>query len=99
MITREVLCKIVEEVYGDIGKFLDDVESGCVRRFSIFCTINESVGNGDILILDNETKFYISWYKLSHLGRDIHTNIIGVSFLEDFIKAFKETMDREREEE
>ena len=99
MITREELCGVVKEVYGDIDKFLDDVESGCVRRFSIICTINESVGNGDILILDNETKFYISWYKLSHLGRDIHTNIIGVSFLEDFIKAFKETMDREREEE
>lgn len=99
MITREDLCKVVEEVYGDIDKFLDDVESGCVRRFSIFCTINESVGNGDILILDNETKEYLSWYKLSHLGRDIHTNIGIVSFLEDFIKAFKETMDREREEE
>ena len=99
MLTREDLCKVVTEVYGDIDKFLDDVESGCVRRFSIFCTINESVGNGDILMLDNETKFYISWYKLSHLGRDLHTNIIGYSFLKDFIYAFKEVMDREREEE
>ena len=99
MITRDDLCEVVKDIYGDIDKFLDDVEEDCTGRFSVFCTINESPGNGDILILDNETRQYISWYKLSHLGRDIHTNIIGVSFLEDFIKAFKETMDREREEE
>lgn len=99
MITREDLCKVVKEVYGDIDKFLDDVESGCIRRFSIFCTINESVGNGDILILDTETHQYISWYKLSHLGRDLHTNIPFKIAAYEFIKAFKEVMDKEREEE
>lgn len=99
MLTREDLCKVVKEVYGDIDKFLDDVEEDCIIRFSVFCTINESSGNGDVLILDRETHQYISWYKLSHLGRDLHTNIISYSFLKDFIYAFKEVMDREREEE
>lgn len=99
MLTREDLCKVVKEVYGDIDKFLDDVEEDCIIRFSVFCTINESSGNGDVLILDRETHQYISWYKLSHLGRDLHTNIISYSFLKDFIYTFKEVMDREREEE
>lgn len=99
MLTREDLCKVVKEVYGGIDKFLDDVEEDCIIRFSVFCTINESSGNGDVLILDRETHQYISWYKLSHLGRDLHTNIISYSFLKDFIYAFKEVMDREREEE
>lgn len=97
MITRKDLNKVLDEIYGDIDKFLDDVEEDCIIRFNVFCTINECPGNGDILILDNETKQYISWYKLSHIGRDFHTNIFNINDLESFIKAFKECKDKERE--
>ena len=96
MITREDLCNIVKEVYNDnTDKFLDDVENGCTGRFSVFCTINENSGTGDILILDNETNNFISWYKLTHLGRDIHSNITESSVLKEFIIAFKEFGDLE----
>ena len=97
MITREELCDVIQWAYGNIDKFLDDVEEGCERQFSVFCTINECPGNGDILILDNETKQYISWYKLSHIGRDLHTNIPSKIVAYEFIKAFKEAKDKERE--
>lgn len=99
MLTREDLCKVVKEVYGDIDKFLDDVEEDRIRRFSVFCTINESSGNGNVLILDRETHQYISWYKFSHLGRDLHTNINSEVELFEFISIFKECKDQEREEE
>lgn len=97
MLTREDLNEIVKYIYGDVNKFLDDVEEDCTSRFSVFCTINECPGNGDILILDNETKQYISWYKLSHIGRDLHTNIPFKIAAYEFIKAFKECKDKERE--
>ena len=97
MITREDLCDVAQAIYGDIDKFLDDVEEGYTRQFSVFCTINESPGNGDVLILDNETHQYISWYKLSHIGRDLHTNIPFKIAAYEFIKAFKECKDKEEE--
>lgn len=102
MITREDLCRAVEKFYTfdnffNVDMFFDDVENDCTRRFSVFCTINESSGNGNILILDTETHQYISWYKLTHLGRDLHTNISNINDLESFIKAFKEAKDKERE--
>lgn len=101
MITREDLCRAVEKFYTfdkcfHVDKFFDDVEEDCTRRFNVFCTINESTGNGNILILDTETHQYISWYKLTHLGRDLHSNITNVTDLESFIKAFKECKDKER---
>lgn len=97
MITRDELCKVVKDIYGDVDKFLDDVEEDCIRRFGVFCTINEASGNGDILILDYETHQYISWYKLSHIGRDLHTNVPTITAAYEFIKAFKEAKDKERE--
>lgn len=97
MITRDDLCEVVKDIYGDVDKFLDDVEEDCTSRFSVFCTINESPADGDILILDNKTKQYISWYKLSHVGRDLYTNIPFKIAAYEFIKAFKECKDKERE--
>lgn len=94
-VTREDLNHVVEKIYGRnynitcYAAFLDDVElGGPTKRFSVFCTIGESVGNGDVLILDNETYNFISWYKLSHIGRDLHTNINRIFDLEEFIQAF-----------
>lgn len=99
MITREMLCEIVKDVYGDVDKFLDDVEEDCVYRFNVYCTINESPGNGDILILDNHNLWYVGWYKLSHLGRDLHTNMERYEEVLQFISDFKKCKDQEREEE
>ena len=90
-ITREDLTHAIKNVYGrnDLTAFLDDVEfGGPTKRFSVFCTLGESVGSGDILILDNETNNFISWYKLTHIGRDLHTNINSINDLEEFIQAF-----------
>lgn len=94
-VTRDDLFNIVERVYGRIRMedcydiFLNDVElGGPTKRFSVFCTLGESVGSGDVLILDNETNNFISWYKLTHIGRDLHTNIKGKFDLVNFVQAF-----------
>lgn len=89
MVTREDLCDVVKEIYGDIDKFLTDVESDCMCRFNVFCTINDTPSDSDILILDNNTNCFISWYKLYHLGRDFHTNIESRWDLKSFIEQFK----------
>lgn len=99
MLTREQLCEVVKGIYSDFDKFLDDVEEDCVYSFNVYCSINESPGNGEILILEKETKQYISWYKLSHIGRDLETNIPTYSELVLFITRFKAAKDKEREEE
>lgn len=98
-ITREELCEAVKEVYGDIDKFLDDVKEGCSVRFTVFCTINESPSNSDVLILDTKNEKYIAWYKLSHLGRCIQTNLVFINDLTEFIQNFKESKEKERGDE
>ena len=95
VITREDLCDVVKEVYEDTDKFLNDVEEESIYRFSVFCTINDSPSDGDILILDNDTDRFISWYKLAHVGRDLHTNITSEAELLDFISTFKECKNQE----
>lgn len=98
MITRETLCNVIKEFYNDIDSFLDDVEEDCVYRFGVFCKINESPGNSDVLILDSETQYFVLWYKLSHVGRCLETNIPDETTLKTFIKNFKECKNKEREE-
>lgn len=96
-ITREDFCKAVKEIYESTEKFLDDIENDCVYRFEIFKNIDETLYNGDVLILDHNTNLFVSWYKFTHLGRDLHSNISNINDLESFIKAFKECNDKERE--
>ena len=98
-ITREDFCKAVKEVYESTEKFLDDIENDCIYRFDIFKNIDETLYNGDVLILDHETNKFVSWYKFTHLGRDLHTNIETEKEIKEFIQAFKAANDKEREEE
>lgn len=50
--------------------------------------------DGECYIIDRNTGEYVNWYKFTHIGRDIHTNMT-VEQLDDFIKRFSKVDDHE----
>lgn len=92
MITSHDLRTAIQDIYGNnaYDKFLDNVEDGGpVTKFETLSTINDSQYNAMTYILDVETHEYIGWYKLAHIGRDLHTNIETVENLKRFICDYK----------
>lgn len=89
-ITREDLCITVETVYDKPDGFIFDVEANMANGFEVFCSIHESPEDSDVCILDISNGLFVSWYKLSHLGRDIKSNIPDLKCLRKFIEAFKQ---------
>ena len=89
MITRVELGKVVSDAYANPEQFFEDVRYGDVDSFSIFSSIDEAISDANVMILDSETNLFISWYKLQHLGRDLHSNIPDTDTLRDFIMRFK----------
>lgn len=89
MITRVELGKVVSDAYANPEQFFEDVQYGDVDSFSIFSSIDDDIADANVLILDSETSLFISWYKLQHLGRDLHSNIPDTDTLRDFIMRFK----------
>ena len=84
-ITREMLVETVCKIFGDCETFLDKIEFEVINRFELFVSNGDSVGSGDVLLLDTETGLYIRWYKLTHIGRDLYTNIENKKQLEKFL--------------
>ena len=84
-ITREMLVETVCKVFGDCETFLDKIEFEVINRFELFVSNGDSTGSGDVLLLDTESGLYIRWYKLTHIGRDLYTNIENKKQLEIFL--------------
>lgn len=84
-ITRELLVETVCKIFGDCDTFLDKIEFEIINRFELFVSNGDSTGSGDVLLLDTETGLYIRWYKLTHIGRDLYTNIENKKQLEMFL--------------
>ena len=84
-ITREILVETICKIFGDTELFLDKIEFEIINRFELFVSNGDSLGSGDVLLLDTETGLYIKWYKLTHIGRDIDTNIKSEKELEKFL--------------
>lgn len=84
-ITREILVDTICEIFGDTDLFLDKIEFEIINRFELFVSNGDSLGSGDVLLLDTKTGLYIKWYKLTHIGRDIDTNIKSKEELETFL--------------
>lgn len=83
---REELCSSVKAIFKSYDTFLDIIEDGGpVTRFETLCTINESPCNAMTYIIDTETGFFIGWYKLSHIGRSLSTNIKNLNDLNEFL--------------
>ena len=84
-ITREMLVETVCKIFGDCDTFLDKIEFEIINRFELYVSNGDSVGSGDVLLLDTETGLFIKWYKLTHIGRDLYTNIENKKQLEIFL--------------
>lgn len=83
---REELCSSVKAIFKSYDAFLDIVEDGGpITRFETLCTINESPSNSMTYIIDTETGFFIGWYKLTHIGRSLSTNIKNLNDLNEFL--------------
>lgn len=70
---------------GGCETFLDKIEFEIINRFELFVSDGDSSGSGDVLLLDTETGLFIRWYKLTHIGRDLYTNIGNEKQLEIFL--------------
>lgn len=89
-ITRYLLCEKIKNVFGDYDTFFNLIEFGESSRFELFVSNGDSVGSGDVLLLDLETNHFIKWYKLTHIGRDLYTNMSICeldTFLNDVIRT------------
>lgn len=81
---RTKFVRAIDKVFGDYNQFFDFLEEGKYNflKYDVFIYSDE-----ENYIINRETGRYINWYKLYHLGRDIHTNIHPtkiVSFLQEF---------------
>lgn len=84
-ITREMLVETVCKVFGDCETFLDKIEFEVINRFELYVSSAAYCYSGGVLLLDTETGLYIRWYKLTHIGRDLYTNIENKKQLEIFL--------------
>jgi hypothetical protein len=88
-VDRELVNEVTMDIYdGNYNLFFDEIERNRAMGFTVFRSVGDAFYDGGILILDNETNEFISWYKLAHIGRDLHTNIITEEQLRRFIQKF-----------
>lgn len=82
MIDRDLFCNILYTTFNhsELEILLDVIERRENTKVFIIDYLNETV-----LIYDTVDDLYITWYKLTHIGRDIATNIPDVETLEHFI--------------
>lgn len=90
---RDLFCDAVTKIFGDSMTFLDFLED---EKYSTKydCYLD---CNGENYIINRETGEYINWYKLDHIGRDIHVSIMSMykidipKWFEEFLVEFKES--------
>lgn len=93
MITREDIYTAIASVYGgNYELFFDDFESTdeiTFKEYNFICaTSNDSGFDGECIIIDTRSHLYLNWYKKSHIGRCLRTNISDTDTLNRFFKAF-----------
>ena len=91
-ITREVLIETICKIFGNCDTFLNKIEFDIINRFELYVLNGESTGSGDVLLLDTKSGLFIRWYKLTHIGRDLYTNISNKNQLEKFLTELLNTV-------
>lgn len=85
MISREILTNMFNNLnYEQQDKLLDLIEYGQNKDGYIFQYHNETA-----LIYDTYNDNFISWYKLTHIGRSIQTNITDIRTLDLLFEELK----------
>ena len=76
----------VKEVFGDVDKFLDLIDSGgTYEKFDVVTGSNRP--DDEYYVIDRKTGEYINWYKYTHIGRSIHMNF-NPEKMKDFLTIF-----------
>ena len=80
ILTREVFSDYIKNNVSDkiLDKLFDLMETCTNIDYFILQYVNETA-----LIYDTTNDYYISWYKLTHIGRDIHSNIPNMKYFEE----------------
>ena len=91
---KDLFCNAVTKVFGDSEAFLDFLEKMKYSITKYDCFLNY---NGENYIINRQTGEYINWYKLDHIGRDIHISSMFhmykniPTWFEEFLTEFKES--------
>ena len=94
-ITREQFSEAVENIFGvRLEKFLDVIELSKNNNDWIIQYYNETV-----LLYDTNSDLFVSWYKLTHIGRAIVSNIDSVETLYVFLNQFMDDFELKEEKE
>lgn len=81
VISRDELCEAVDRIFGSEEKFLDIIEEDLPYDYHYYKYEGE-----EIYIIDRYHNKYINWYKLTHLGRDFHTDMKTKEEIIDFLQ-------------
>lgn len=81
LITRDDLIQIIKDIYGDVDKFLDMIDEDNIPM-NFTCIYQDE----ELYIIDNYANRYIHWYKKTHIGRDLHTDMRTKGEIREFFE-------------
>ena len=93
VINRSELCEAIKRIFGSGEKFLDIIEEDLPYGYH-YCK-NDSA---EIYIIDYTHHKYIHWYKLTHIGRDFHTDMKTKEEVIDFLQRLHDEWLKEKEQ-
>jgi hypothetical protein len=94
VISRNELCEAVDRIFGSEEKFLDIIEEDIPSGYHYYKYEGE-----EIYIIDHFHNRYINWYKLTHVGRDFHTDMKTKEEVIDFLQNLHDKWLMENEDE
>lgn len=92
VISRDELCEAVDRIFGSVEKFLDIIEEDLPYGYH-YCKDDSA----EIYIIDYTHHKYIHWYKLTHIGRDFHTDMKTKEEVIDFLQKLHDAWLKEKE--
>lgn len=92
VINRDELCEAVDRIFGSEEKFLDIIEENIPYGYHYYKYDGE-----EIYIIDRYHNKYINWYKLTHVGRDFHTDMKTKEEVIDFLQRLHDVWLKENE--
>lgn len=92
VISRATLCEVIKRIFGSVEKFLDIIEEDLPYGYHYYKYDGE-----EIYIIDRYHNKYINWYKLTHVGRDFHTDMKTKEEVIDFLQRLHDDWLKENE--
>ena len=92
VINRSELCEAIKRIFGSVEKFLDIIEEDLPYGYHYYKYDGE-----EIYIIDRYYNRYINWYKLTHVGRDFHTDMKTKEEVIDFLQRLHDAWLKENE--